>query len=86
MNQGELAAIYSFMFLYLAARENESWVNDILNQLLAAGAPVSVSRVKAELSDGKSPLSITDVEIKNVNLSAYDDLFMKGAAVCETAS
>jgi Mu transposase, C-terminal domain len=72
--------------LYLAARENESWVNDILNQLLATGVPVSASQVKAELSDGRTPLSITDIEIKTVNLSAYDDLFMKGAALCETAS
>jgi hypothetical protein len=64
--------------LRLAAYESESAVNDILRGLLNRDEVWTIELVKAELRaicDGASPAPITDVQIDQVDLTAFDHLF-----------
>ena len=60
--------------LYLAARENESAVDDALRYLFDSEEPVTVRAVEEIIESGRKPNSPRDVTIDDVDIKAYDVL------------
>ena len=60
--------------LQLAAKENELAVDDALRFLFEQGQPVSTQTVENLVISGQKPQPVTDVEISEVVLNAYDHL------------
>jgi len=70
--------------LYLAARESETVVTKILQELLDDKQPITVEAVCEKLNQGFRCSSITDVKVPPVNLSVYDSfLTEKEIAQCQ---
>lgn len=67
--------------LYLAARESEATVDEILQGLLDRGEPLSADTVEQELQAGQRPPRVTDVVIAGVDLAGYDALLLGGGEV-----
>jgi hypothetical protein len=67
--------------LYLAARENEAAVDEILQGLLDRAEPISSDTVAQELQAGQRPPRVTDVVIAGVDLAGYDALLLGGGEV-----
>jgi hypothetical protein len=66
--------------LKLAAKENESAVDDALRFLFDRDRPISAETVESILLSGQKPVEVTDVRISAVVLRAYDCL-LGGAEV-----
>jgi hypothetical protein len=62
------------LILKLAAKENESAVDDALRFLFDRNRPISVETVERLVLSGQKPLPVTDVRIPAVVLHAYDCL------------
>jgi len=60
--------------LQLAARVNETGVDNWLGSLLNNGEPVCADMVKKKLRQEGAPKKVTDVEINEVCLDGYDQL------------
>ena len=60
--------------LYLAARENETAVDDALRYLFDSEEPVTVRTVEEIIESGRKPNSPRDVTIDDVDIKAYDVL------------
>lgn len=60
--------------LETAARESESGVDRVLQQLLTQGVPISAEAVKKLLAGGDPGAPVTEVVIDAVDLSRYDEL------------
>lgn len=60
--------------LHLAARQSESGVDDALRLLLGSEEPLSAEKVESICSSGMRVPPVTDVMIRMVELSAYDEL------------
>ena len=58
----------------LAARENETAVNQALRILIDQGRQVSFETVEALVRSAQQPPAITDVHIPAVDLQTYDQL------------
>jgi Mu transposase, C-terminal domain len=69
--------------LYLASREGEEPVAQVLEELLRHGQPVSVLAVEACLGKPAPSARAALVEVAPVNLRQYDDLLEGGAAVAD---
>jgi hypothetical protein len=67
--------------LYLAARESEAAVDEILQGLLDRGESICSDLVAQELEAGQSPPRVTDVVIVGVDLAGYDALLLGGGEV-----
>jgi len=68
------------LILKLAAKENESAVDDALRFLFDRNRPISVETVERLVLSGQKPVPVTDVRISAVVLHAYDCL-LGGAEV-----
>lgn len=69
--------------LHLAAKENESLVDQALRQLIDAQVPVSAEAVRSLLDDSLGLSAPEDVTITPVDLMAYDQLLnQKGGPIC----
>jgi hypothetical protein len=68
--------------LYLAARENESAVDDALRYLIDAGRTITATVVEVIVNSKLKPASPTTVCVAPVNLAAYDSLLHLGEATC----
>ena len=60
--------------LYLAARENETALDDALRYLFDSEEPVTVRAVEEIIESGRKPNSPRDVTIDDVDIKAYDVL------------
>ena len=60
--------------LYLAARENESAVDQALDQLLKTGQEITVEAVEALLGSEVEVSVVKDVKVSPVVLQDYDNL------------
>jgi hypothetical protein len=60
--------------LYLAARENETAVDDALRHLIDQGQPIAAETVKALVRSGQQVPPATDVAIAPTDLAVYDKL------------
>jgi len=60
--------------LYLAARENESAVDQALDQLLKSGQEITVEAVESLLGSGTDVRIVKDVKVSAVVLEDYDNL------------
>jgi len=63
--------------LHLAARENETAVEEALRRLIARGQPIAADTVKEIVQSGQRPDPVTDVAIADVELSDYDKLLTR---------
>lgn len=68
------------LILSLAAKENETAVNEALRFLFSRSHPISAESVENLLFSGQTLRPITDVTIRAVVLSAYDCLFGRSEA------
>lgn len=66
--------------LHLAARENESFVEGALHELIETGSVITVDAVKNLMSIEKELPRIKDVHISDVVLQDYDSLLSEGSA------
>jgi transposase len=64
--------------LHLAARENETAVDDALRHLIDEGQPITVEAVKAIVQSGQALPPPTDVKVAPADLAAYDTLLDGG--------
>jgi hypothetical protein len=64
--------------LYLAARENETAVDDALRHLIDQGQAIAAETVKALVKSGQQVPPATDVAITPTDLAAYDKLLGGG--------
>jgi hypothetical protein len=60
--------------LHLAARQSEVEVDEALRRLLEAGG-MSLAAVEALLQEGVNPARALEVNVEQINLSLYDELF-----------
>jgi len=60
--------------LKLAARENETLVNESLRFLVRRGDDIDSETVEAMVESGLRPPAVTDVEVEQVDLTVYDQL------------
>ena len=60
--------------LYIAAKENETAVDDALGYLIKNDMDINLEAVKALIEYGQELLIPTDVEIEEVNINVYDCL------------
>lgn len=60
--------------LELAARQNETAVNEYLRMLLHQDCPISFEIVEALVRSTQGPAAVTDVQVEPVDLEAYDRL------------
>jgi hypothetical protein len=60
--------------LELAARQNETAVNEYLRMLLNQDCPISFEIVEALVRSTQGPTTVTDVQVEPVDLEAYDRL------------
>jgi hypothetical protein len=60
--------------LYLAARENETAVDEALRSLIDQGEPIDAETVKALVKSGQQVPPATDVAIAPADLAVYDQL------------
>ena len=67
--------------LYLAARDNETTVNEALRRLIDQQAPISFEAVAAIVSDEPELFPPRDVHIYAVNMIDYDELLETAVAV-----
>lgn len=72
--QPERAAKEYLGILYLAARESETGVEIILEQLLRTGGPWSAAAVEQAVQRSDKALSVTEVVVAPVDLAQYDAL------------
>lgn len=75
MHTQQLASRQYLKILHLAATENESRVEAILRELLAAEQPISFDSVEVQLYAKPVTTGVKDVNILKVDLFAYDTLF-----------
>jgi hypothetical protein len=69
--------------LYLAARENETAVDDALRTLINQDQPITIDAVKSLVCGQQEVVPVTDVNIAEVDLGAYDTLLGVGeVATC----
>ena len=68
--------------LQLAARETELGVNDALRSLINQGLPLTVDLIKKMLEPDHQIISATEIQVDQVDLSDYDELFEQGKEVC----
>ena len=61
--------------LELAARENESWVDDALRFLLDNDQPITARTVREWIEARETPKPVTEVEVEMFDLSSFDVLF-----------
>lgn len=66
--------------LYLAARENETLVDEALRLLIAMEQEVTIEAVEEIVRSGQEPEPVTCVNITDVELSSYDVLLCAGEA------
>lgn len=76
-----MAARHYLNILYLAARENETVVDDALRVFIDDGIRISDEKVQSMIETGLDVPPITDVHIAAVDLHCYDDLLME-VALC----
>ena len=72
--QPERAAKEYLRILYLAARESETGVEAVLEQLLRAGGAIAAAAVEQALHRSDKVLSVTEVIVAPVDLAQYDAL------------
>ena len=60
--------------LHLAAYEGESLVDKILNKCIHSEKEIVIEEIKAQVKSGNKPARPIDIEIKDVELQAYDSL------------
>ncbi len=60
--------------LFLAARENETLVDDALRYLIDENIEINKKSVERIIQSGQKIKSVNDIEILEVNLASYDDL------------
>ncbi len=63
--------------LHLASKETESKVNEILKSMFNQEKPILFSTIKESFNDDSFSFKETEVQIADVNLTAYDELFDK---------
>jgi len=69
--------------LYLAARENETAVDDALRTLINQDQPITIDAVKSLVCGQQEVVPVTEVNIAEVDLGAYDTLLGVGeVATC----
>jgi len=68
------------LILSLAAKENETAVDEVLRFLFSRNHPISVASVETLLFSSQKLRPITDVTIRGVFLRAYDCLFGRSEA------
>ena len=74
-NHSQKYAVKEYLkILELAAKENESSVNDVLRILISTGSSISSCDVKELVLTDRMIPAITDVDIKQVDVSIYDEL------------
>jgi hypothetical protein len=61
--------------LELAARENESLVDDALRLLLEEDQAITLAAVKEWVGRRETARPVTDVQVELTNLSSFDELF-----------
>jgi hypothetical protein len=61
--------------LELAARENESLVDDTLRSLFEEDRPITFQAVKERVERREGPRPATEVQVELTNLSSFDVLF-----------
>ena len=61
--------------LELAARENESWVDDALRALFKEGQPITFAAVQERVGRRETARPITEVQVELTSLSSFDVLF-----------
>lgn len=59
--------------LSLSAKQSEAGVEDALSNLLDSSNPISIDAIKAILEARMTPTKLDDVQIDDIDLSAYDD-------------
>jgi hypothetical protein len=72
-SMGSRASQQYVQILHLAARENETAVDDALRGLLAEERPVTFEAVAAEVRRGQ-PTPVTEVIVEMTDLASFDDL------------
>jgi hypothetical protein len=70
-----VAAREYLQILELAARENESLVDDALRMLLEEDRPITFQAVKDWVERRETARPVTEVEVELTNLSSFDALF-----------
>ncbi len=89
-NAQQAASKAYLLILQLAARHGESLIDQALDRLLGAGAPVTVDAVKEDLAHDASVeirgSRMRDVHIAPVNLALYDSLLEEARQAEEVAS
>lgn len=74
-NHSQKYAVKEYLkILELAAKENESSVNDVLRILISTGSSISSCDVKELVLADRMIPAITDVDVKQVDVSIYDEL------------
>jgi hypothetical protein len=66
--------------LELAARENESWVDDALRFLLDNDQPITARTVREWIEARETAKPVTEVEVEMFDLSSFDVLFCKAVS------
>jgi Mu transposase, C-terminal domain len=69
------AAREYLQILELAARENESLVDDALRMLLEEDQAITLSAVREWMGRRETARPVTDVQVEFTNLSSFDELF-----------
>jgi len=69
--------------LQLAAMETELGVNDALRSLINQGQPLTVDLIKKMLESDNQIIPATDIQVDQVNLTDYDQLFEHGKEICD---
>ena len=76
-NHSQKYAVKEYLkILELAAKENESSVNEALRTLISTGSSISSCDVKELVLADRMIPSVTDIEVKQVDVSIYDELLM----------
>lgn len=68
--------------LHLAAKENESAVNEALRGLIDLDEDIDVERIERIVKSGRKLTVPSDVHVEPVNLSEYDELYEMPECVC----
>ncbi len=61
--------------LHLASQETEAEINGILKKIFKQEIPISFCQIKGMLNDDSLSLQETEIQITDVNLTTYDELF-----------
>ena len=75
-----VAAKQYLNILYLAARENEAGVDDVLRLMIEQGAEISDQEVERRFRTNQLPPAVTEVHVEELDLKRYDELLEEVAS------